>query len=528
MLGGLSKNLYLIRVRLQALGVWSQRMLALVLGFVAVFAMPPVHQIYVLIPAIVGLLWLSADAASKWRAFVIGWWFGAGYFGAGLYWVSFALLVEAEKFAWLMPIAILGFAFGLGLFTALGSLLLRWLPGDLTAKALVLASGWTLLEWLRGWVLTGLPWNPLGSVWAFHDAPLQGAWVVGVYGLSLFTALAAGSLGALADERMSRFSKHVVVFGFGALVVLWIGGEIRLNGAHDKVVEDVRLRLVQPNISQANKWRPELRTRNMREQLNLSLAEPAAGEGKPTHVIWAETAAPFFIANSPDWLKVVGAATPPEGLTILGAPRVLQDGKDKGPFKVANAMLAIDGEGRVQAAYDKFHLVPFGEYVPLSDWLPLDKITQGAGAFTPGTGPVSLRLPGLPPVSPLICYEIIFPHAIADFSDRPSWLLNLTNDAWYGLTAGPHQHFVTARLRAVEEGLPTVRVAFTGISGIIDGYGRVRSSHALGVKGFVDGDLPQPVQSLGLYTRFGNTIPVGLALVVFLVGLGVQRYSQKS
>lgn len=527
-MGGISQNLYALRIRLQALGVWPQRALALVLGFAAVFAMPPVYQLYVLIPAFIGLLWLSADAASKWRAFAIGWWFGAGYFGAGLYWVSFALLVEAEKFAWLMPFAIFGFAFGLGLFTALCSLVVRLAPGDLVAKALVLAAGWTLLEWLRGWIFTGLPWNPLGSVWAVHDAPLQGAWYVGVYGLSLLTALAAVSVGALAEKSETRFAHRFVGISFLLLAFVWISGELRLGGASDAVVPDVRLRLVQPNISQAEKWRPELRTRNMRRQLDLALAEPRDGDKDPTHIIWAETAAPFFIANSPDWLKVVGAATPPEGLTILGAPRVIQGSNDKDPFKVTNALLAIDGEGDVRATYDKFHLVPFGEYVPLPSWLPLEKITQGVGAFTPGPGPVSLKLPGLPPVSPLICYEIIFPHAIADYGDRPSWLLNLTNDAWYGLTAGPHQHFVSARLRAVEDGLPTVRVAFTGISGIVDGYGRVRAMHALGETGFVDGDLPQAVETLGPYTKYGNALPVVLSILVLGLGLLSPRFSHKT
>ncbi|MEG3617054.1 apolipoprotein N-acyltransferase [Magnetovibrio sp. PR-2] len=524
----MSQKLYAWRVRLQTLGIWPQRFIALVLGFGAVFAMPPVYQIYVLVPAFVGLLWLSADAPSPWRAFAIGWWFGAGYFGAGLYWVSFALLVDAQKFAWLMPIAILGFAFGLGLFVALGSVLVRRLPGDLTAKALVMASGWTLLEWLRGWILTGLPWNPLGSVWAFHDAPLQATWVVGVYGLSLITALAAVSVGTLAEEQPNRLSKPLVLLAGGLLMVVWIGGAVRLSGAPDASVEGVRLRLVQPNIPQAEKWRAELRTRNMRAQLDLALAEPLAGQPHPTHIIWAETAAPFFIENSPDWLKVVGAATPPEGLTILGAPRVLPDGQPNGVFKVTNSLLAINGEGQVHATYDKFHLVPFGEYVPLPSWLPLEKITQGVGAFTPGTGPVSLRLPGLPPVSPLICYEIIFPHAVADYADRPSWLLNLTNDAWYGMTAGPHQHFVSARLRAVEEGLPTVRVAFTGISGIVDGYGRVQEMHALGEKGFVDGNLPLAVEGRGLYTRFGNAVAVVVSLLCFGLGLVVGRKAQTS
>ena len=517
-----------LRARMRALGVWQARMLAFVLGALAVLAMPPTYQIYLLVPAFSGFLWVSVDATSRWRAFAVGWWFGAGFFAAGLYWISFALLVDAEKFAWLIPFAIFGFAFGIGLFCAVTALVVHMVPGTLTARTLVLAGVWALLEWVRAWLFTGLPWNPVGSVWAVFDETIQAASVAGVFGQSLLTVLAAASVGAVADDapHMRRGPRWLSGLAFLGLIAMWGWGAGRLADASNATVPEVRLRLVQPNITQADKWKLELREANMMAQIELGLAPPLDGERAPTHVIWAETSAPFFIENHNAWRKLVGRATPPGGLTILGAPRAIAPSAPGQNFKVANAMLALDEQGQVVASFDKFHLVPFGEYVPFSDWLPLDKITQGQGAFTPGPGPTTLRLKGLPPVSPLICYEIIFPHEVTDSHDRPQWLLNLTNDAWYGKTAGPHQHFVSARLRAVEEGLPTVRVAFTGISGIVDGYGRVLKRLSLGEKGFVDGDLPQALEHPGLYARLGNALAVGLSTVVLVFGLGL-GFAQK-
>lgn len=519
----LVRGLARVHTWVQGLGLWQARALALVLGALAVVSMPPTYQIYLLIPAFSGFLWLIENASSRWRAFALGWWFGAGFFGTSLYWVSFALLVEADKFAWLIPISMFGFAFGLGLFGAVNAWIVHAISGSLSAKALVLAGSWTLLEWVRSWIFTGLPWNPVGSVWAVSDEMLQGAAYVGVYGQSLLTVLAAASFAVLVGPgRSARLLPGLALLG---LVLMWGVGEQRLAPGllpvRTAVVPDVRLRLIQPNIPQSEKWKPELRERNMFAQLDLATAPPKNGAPPPTHIIWAETAAPFFIENQAQWRKVVASTTPPDGLTILGAPRVVST--EGNPFKVANSLLAFDRDGTLAAHYDKFHLVPFGEYVPFADWLPLDKVTQGQGGFTPGAGPQTLMLKGLPPVSPLICYEVIFPHAITDPLQRPQWILNLTNDAWYGKTAGPHQHFVSARLRAVEEGLPLVRVAFTGISAIVDAYGRVRESLPLSEKGFVDGDLPVALEHPGWYARVGNGLPVGLSFGMLLGGVFLGR-----
>jgi len=513
-----------LRARVQASGRWRARAMACALGVAAVFAMPPTYQFYVLFPALSGLLWLADAQPTRWRAFAVGWWFGAGFFAAGLYWVSFALLVEADKFAWLIPIAIAGFAFGFGLFPALCALAARITPGPLAAKALVLAGSWTVLEWVRSWLLTGFPWNPLGSSWLFSETLAQGAAVAGVLGLSFLAALVAVVPGALADGgRAGRW-----LAGGAALlcVALGAGGLHRLGNAHVGVHEGVRLRLVQPNIRQAEKWLPELRDRHMENQLDLSTRPPKEGDPAPTHVIWSETAAPFFLANHVPWRRQVAAAAPAGGLVVTGAPRSFLVGQGPGrKVHVANSLLAIDGGAEVVAAYDKFHLVPFGEYVPLADWLPLEGIAHGAGGFTPGPGPRTLDLPGLPPVSPLICYEIIFPGQVTDGAGRAQWLLNLTNDAWYGKTAGPHQHFASARLRALEQGVPVVRVAGSGISGIIDAYGRVRAYLPLGERAFLDGDLPRPAARPPLYARLGDAPALALALLALVSGLILGRAS---
>ena len=508
----------LARAWLSGLSRWRQRLLAFALGAVAVLAMPPTYQVYLLLPALSALVVMATDAPTRWRAFIIGWWFGAGFFTSSLYWVSFALLVDGARFAWLIPVAVLGFAFGLGLFCAFTALAVRAFSGPWTAKVLIFAAVWTLLEWVRSWLLTGFPWNPLGSVWAFSDTLAQGAAVVGVFGLSLLAALIASAPVAFLDQgrtpRILAALLAVVCLAWGA------GGQHRLANAIEGEVDGVRLRLVQPNIPQSLKWLPELRSQHMVAQMELATAPPLGQDPLPTHIIWAETMAPFFIADFASWRRMVGQATPQGGLTLLGAPRRLEQGTH-GEFRVANALLAFDPAGRVVGHYDKSHLVPFGEYVPLKDWLPLEKITYGSGGFTPGSGPQTLHLPGLPPLSPLICYEVIFPGEVTDRSGEAKWLLNLTNDAWYGKTAGPHQHFVSTRLRAIEEGLPMVRVASTGISGIIDAYGRVRVKLALGEKGFIDGGLPLHTLRKSPYSEWGNMLPLSLAVVFLLLGIAL-------
>lgn len=287
------------------------------------------------------------------------------------------------------------------------------------------------------------------------------------------------------------------------------------------MVPGVRLRLVQANIDQRLKWQESERVNTLRKYLALS-SQP--GAGPITHVVWPETALPYFLSTEPELLRVLAQVVPPGGLLLTGAVRA--DPPGTVPVQVWNSVHAIDDRGQVVATHDKFHLVPFGEYVPLRGILPIDKITPGASDFSAGPGPGTLVLPGLPPVSPLVCYEAIFPGAVtARTGQRPQWLLNVTNDAWFGQSAGPHQHFASARLRAVEEGVPMVRVANTGISAVIDPYGRVLASLALGREGVLDAALPEALPPTP-FARFGNGILLALLAAAAGAIAGLRRYSK--
>jgi apolipoprotein N-acyltransferase len=491
-------------------------------GVLATTALPPLHLLPFLFPAFTGLVWLVDSAPNRRAAFGAGWWFGLGHFATGFYWISVALLVDAAQFAWMIPFAIFGLSAFFGLFTGLVTWLAALAAPRGMGRVLALAAAWAFQEWLRSWVLTGFPWNLMATVWAPVDSVLQATAVIGPYGLGLLTvwAAAAPSLLALADAASRRRVWIGVCLPAALLVALAVGGGLRLASADDGHVAGVRLRLVQPDIPQDLKWQEDLRQRHLAAYLALS-ATPATTSPPPTDVIWSETAVPFFLATDAPARELVAGVAPKGGLVITGAPR---GGRDPdGTIRVWNSLLAIDEGANVVDIFDKFHLVPFGEYVPLRGLLGFSKITQGRIDFTPGPGPRTLRLPGLPPVSPLICYEIIFPGGVVAAGDRPAWILNLTNDGWFGNSAGPYQHFAAARLRAVEEGLPVVRVANTGISGVIDAYGRVAARLGVGEAGFLDVDLPDALAGLTPFARFGNAVTALLILsaAVVAVGLGI-------
>jgi apolipoprotein N-acyltransferase len=482
---------------------------AAALGVAAVLALPPLHILPLVALSFTGLLWLLDGARTRFSAFLTGWWFGFGYFAAGLYWIANALLTDAARWGWLVPIAVPGIAAGLALFPAAAGLAARLLCRRGRGRVVALAVAWTAFEWLRGQVLTGFPWNPVGSVWEFSDATIQSAALFGITGLGLLTVLIAAAPATLADKGSLRRRILPLAAALALVAVLWAGGAVRLAGAGTEEVAAVRLRLVQANITQSHKWQRELMERHLERYVTLSRRPVASPALAPTVVLWPETAAAFSLGDNSAGRKLVASVTPPGGLLITGAPRVE---KDPGHgLRIWNSLLAVTDSGAIVGVYDKFHLVPFGEYVPLRGLLPLSKITAGGTDFSAGPGPRTLRLPGLPPVSPLICYEVIFPGAVLDADDRPQWLLNITNDAWFGISTGPYQHFAAARMRAVEEGLPLVRVANTGISAVVDAYGRIMARLDLGVTGILDAALPKPLSGLTPYARFGD-LPILLLL----------------
>jgi apolipoprotein N-acyltransferase len=498
------------RAALAAWGPLRRIPLALALGAAAALAMPPFHAVYLLPVCFVGLIWLAESAPHRRAAFAVGWWFGFGHFCAGLYWVANAFMVEAELYGALAPFAVMGLSIYLALFPAAAALAVWGRGGCPWAAPLALAGAWALGEWLRGWLFTGFPWNPLGSVWAFSDAMLQPAAWVGVFGLSLITAFAAAALAALGTGPVTKGRAAPAAVATLLLLGLWGAGALRLADAPAGDVAGVKLRIVQGNIPQKIKWQRNLREAHLASYLALS----GLYGGGATHVIWPETAVPFALNSDTRHREAAASAAPPGGALITGSVRT---GTQAAPG-VWNSVLAIDQSARLIATYDKAHLVPFGEYVPLRGLLPFGKLTEGRGDFSSGPGPRSVTVPGAPPFSPLICYEAIFPAAVVGPGPRPRWLLNVTNDAWFGLSTGPRQHLVAARLRAVEEGLPLVRAANTGISAVIDANGRVRGRLGLDVKGVLDAPLPAAYDGPTVFGLTGRWLTPVLALGVLLSG----------
>lgn len=481
------------------------------LGAAAALALPPLHILPLLIPAFTGLLWLLAGCRTGRSAVIAGWWFGFGHFVVGFYWTSNALLTDPERYAWALPFAVLGLPAVLAPFPALAVLVTFYVRGDTFARVLALAAAWAATEWLRGHVLTGFPWNLIGYVWTPLAPLLQITAVIGSYGLGALTVAAAASLACATGTGSRRFlPAGIAVLGLLALVLV---GVVRLAGDHGSAVPGVRLRLVQGAIAQHHKWLPKMRVAQVERYAALSRG---AADGAPTHLIWPETATPFYLAESPDLLIALGRLVAPGGILLTGAPR--HEGGE--PPRVWNSLHALDEAGRIVGTYDKHHLVPFGEYLPLRPVLArlgISKLTDGTIDFSAGRGPRTLTLAGLPPFSPLICYEAIFPdEVVAEGDPRPAWLLNVTNDSWFGDSAGPYQHFAAARVRAIEQGLPLIRAANTGISAIVDPYGRIIAELPLGHSGILDGPLPRPTKGLTPYARFGDVTALALVLLLAL------------
>lgn len=494
----------------------ARMLLAMLLGAVATLAMPPAPgwSAAVLWVAFPGLIWLLAGQRSPFRAFWTGWFFGFGHFFVGLYWVVWAMTVEIDRLWPMIPLAMAGLPALLGIFTGLvtAAYVLLRLRGAL-AQVLVFAALWGAGEWLRGHVLTGFPWNLIGYAWV--DTPvLQTVAAIGIYGLGVLT-VAVAALPAVLRRRPGLAGYGVVAAGLAGLAALYLSGTERLAAPSPGLVPGVTLRLVQPNIDQSEKWRDDLRLAHFSKQLEMS-ARPS--DTPITAVIWAETAVPYLLSREPEAQRMIGAALPDGAVALVGAPRASDPAIPE--LMLWNSLYAIDGGGSVTAIYDKAHLVPFGEYVPFRTILPIDRVVPGHVDYTPGSGPRTLDVAGLPPVSPLICYEVIFPgQVVAPDGPRPGWLLNITNDGWYGMTAGPHQHFAIARTRAVEQGLPLVRVANTGISGVVDARGTVLATLGLGEEGVLDVGLPAALPTPTPYSVWGDR--AFWLLVILNLGIGL-------
>lgn len=473
---------------------------AFLAGALAALAMPPLYWLPLAVLGMVAFVWLWQTAPGPMSALLRGWAWGTGHFAVGSYWIVEAFFVPPADFKLLGPPIVAGLAVVLGFFPGLAAgvasrLVARWpaLRGRYR-RLVLLAIAWTATEWLRGHLFTGYPWNPLGHVWAFAPALLQSAALFGVYGLGTLTFLVLAA--PTAGWRAS----------IAALAVLGIAGFAGQSMMPPVADDGPVVRIVQPSVEQSKKWDPENRARELDDLVEMSRRP---GFDRLAAVIWPEEAAPFIVEPGSPALAVMARAVPPGGYLLTGAARTTAQSEDG----VWNSLLAIDGTGAVLAYYDKVHLVPLGEYIPFHKELAPVAGFIGRGSFEVGESRVTIGLPGLPAFSPVICYEVIFPAAVTGPGARPRWLLNVTNDAWFGLSSGPYQHLASARLRSIEEGLPMMRAANTGVSAVIDAYGRILVSLDMQQAGIIDYRIP-PAREPTPYSRWGDWTL--LALVVFL------------
>ncbi len=498
---------------------WRRNLTAVAAGAVASISLPPADALPLLWLTVPVLVWLLDGVQTKKGALWVGWLFSFGYLAFSLYWLTFALFVAIDQYWWLVPFASSGLAFGLSIYFGIGTCLAWLVPRERPlARILALVAMWSLAEWVYGHALTGFPWNLPGYAWTEFPWLIQPAAWIGIYGITLLVLLAP-ALTALAGSRdvSARLGWWGTGAGLAIVLLAAIAGAIRLPAGPTPTQPDVRLRLVQPSIAQSLKWVAGRYEDNLRRHVELSV-KPA--EKPPTAIIWSEAAEPYPLDGNPDNAKTLASLVlKPGQLLITGVDRYLDKAN---PPEVRDSIQVLNSTGDILATYDKFHYVPFGEYMPLGKYLPFIKaVAVGGMEPTAGPGPVTVRLPGLPPAGPLICYEVIFPRDVVDQKDRPDWLLDVTNDAWFGLSAGPYQHFAMMRVRAVEEGLPLANAANDGISGVVDPYGRVTARLGLGKIGVVDADLPKPIPAT-VYSRVGDwpffAMAMGLAGFGFYLG----------
>ena len=481
------------------------------LGATGALGFEPFRVFPLLLLSYAGLVLLLDGAAASprrlRRGFAIGWAYGFGLFLVGLHWIGYAFLVDADAHAWELPFVAVLMPGGLGLFFAVGALIcmFRWRPG--VPRIFLFALVFALIEWVRGHALTGFPWNLPAYGWGASLGVLQSTSVFGAYGLSLLTLLLGASLAAfpkVKDMQARWLPAGIAVF----FVALWGNGELRLITAASDMVPNVHLRIVQPDTPQTEKYVDRYLLRNWQRLIDLSATRASVA---PTIIIWPEAAPPFQpLARFPEAIADIAKLTAESRLLMTGEVRI--DGE--GPrTRYYNSFAMFGPHGKLLATSDKFHLVPFGEYLPFEDTLRSVGLTEIAAnvGFSSGRGAQTFSVPGAPPVGPLICYEVIFPQAVTG-DPRPAWLVNMTDDSWFGPNAGPMQHLLIARVRAIEEGLPIVRAANSGISAVIDPYGRVPASLDLGLRGIIDSDLPVALSPTP-FARYGNLIMLALFLI---------------
>ncbi len=481
-------------------------LLIFILGGLSAFGFAPFYLQWLSGICFIGFFYFLFNATSYKQAFTSGYLFGAGHFIVGLYWIANALMVDAymlRMFGWLIPFVYLGSGLVMGLFFALPARF-SFYGGTRLNRILLFISSFAVFEWVRGWIFTGLPWNKMGAIWVDTLPVLQSISIIGTLGLSFLTLLLF-SIFYLIFARFTALRIHLSYMEkifIGLILTIWVGlTSFGFSHLQPTTYRDTTLKIVQTGLSQKMKWkRSELRN-NFEFHRKLSLVPKATDI-----VIWAESAVAFdLLHNSMLRDEAVDVLQTDDSYLITGFISRSEDNPQN--------MLGVFNRQGVVATYAKSHLVPFGEYVPLRGILPIKKITEGLTDFKEGEGAITLLPDTDLSFAPAICYEAIFAGSFIDRAHRPNWILILTNDAWYGNSMGPYQHLAEAQLRAVEEGLPVVRSAYSGVSTVIDPYGRILKLIPLGVVGVIDSALPTALPA----TLFSYFYPWAHLLIFSLI-----------
>lgn len=484
-------------------------------GLLSAAAFAPLDLWPLLPVALAVLIWLIDAAPTPAQAARSGWWFSLGQLVAGLYWIAISWQYQANMPVVLGFVAVILLSGFLALYAALACGVAKrfWHPGP--ARIFLFAACWALGEWMRGTFFTGFPWNDVGSAWLPVLPVAQSAALVGTRGLSLLMCMFGGALALLAASR-TQAAHAMRSLGISLLCVI-MGGGAYLFLASAGTWPHIRVHIIQANIGQDQKWSVE----NFREPLrrHVALTQQTIAQRGPGIVIWPETAVPNLIDEEVTTRYLIARALGDDSILLTGGDRV-QRAPDGEILAAFNSLLALNGKGEIGEIYDKVHLVPFGEYVPmrsLLDPIGISQLAPGGIDFLPGPKVRTLKLDKLPKVGPLICFEAIFPGQVVDRANRPDWLLNVSNDAWFGRSAGPYQHLAQARLRTIEEGLPMVRSTPTGVSAVIDGHGRIVARTETGSMQVLTAALPKPLPRTA-YGRFGDLGFFVFAAVLLFLG----------
>ena len=502
---------------------WRRAAIALAAGALSSLAMAPFNAWPVLFLTFPVVVWLIDGAAGDrfggaGYAALTGWCFGFGYFVPGLYWIGNAFLVDADIFGWLLPFAVGGLPAYLALFPALGFALARLIWTRDASRVPALAAALTAAEWLRGHALTGFPWNAFGYALTEPLALAQTASLVGLWGMTFLAVAIFASPAVLLDPPEATRRRFVApALAVAALAAMAAFGAVRLSANPTLLIDQVRLRIMQPNVAQDQRFNYAAKQPIMQKYLALSdraTSPQTSGVRDATVLIWPESAFPFFLSREADAMAMIAELLPKGTSLITGGVRPPDQPAGTRITRAYNSIYVIGDDGSFLSVYDKLHLVPFGEYLPLRglmEKLGFEQLTRVRGGFIEGRRREAMAVPRAPKMLPLVCYEAIFPEELIPVGERPGWLVNLTNDGWFGISTGPYQHLQQARLRAVEQGLPLVRAANTGISAVIDPVGRITAELGLGIEGVLDARLPKALPPT-LYARIGE-IPALLAVL---------------